>query len=134
MSDLTHPGHAQQPDEFDRSIEVRLDPAATRGYAGVVSLRGEHDLSTAVEIQDALEPIFGNVLVDLSGCDFIDSTVIAVLLDDSDIRKREGHCLELLVPPDNRVIMRTLQVSGIARLLVVHSNPETGAQAAPGPA
>jgi anti-anti-sigma factor len=116
------------------AVDVELHPANAPGFAAIVRLFGEHDLVTGSEIRDALEAVYGNVLVDMTECSFIDSTVIAVLLDDSDIRKREGHRVELFVPPANRVIMRTLQVSGIARLLLVRSKPESGAQGAQGPA
>jgi hypothetical protein len=45
-----------------------------------------------------------------------------VLIVDAQIRVREGHRLELLVPPGNRTISRTLEVSGIRDLLTVHSS------------
>lgn len=110
MSDITHPGQAQPPDELGRSVEVRLDPADTHGYTGVVKLRGEHDLATGVEIQDTLEPIFGNGLVDLSECDFIDSTVISVLIREYQARAGEGPDLDLFAPLENAAVARALEI------------------------
>ena len=48
----------------------------------VVTMRGEHDLSTASQVARALEraAVHSDVLVDLSRCGFIDSTVIAALV------------------------------------------------------
>jgi anti-anti-sigma factor len=99
-----------------------MDAAGTHEYAVVLKLRGEHDLATAVEIQDALDSIWGNLLVDLSECDFIDSTVISVLIRDSRIRAREGHDLELLAPLENPTITRTLEIAGLHDALVIHTS------------
>jgi anti-anti-sigma factor len=62
------------------------------------------------------------VLVDLSECDFIDSTVISVLIRDYRERAREGHDLELLVPLENTTIARTLEIAGMRDLFVIHSS------------
>jgi anti-anti-sigma factor len=88
----------------------------------VIKLRGEHDLSTAVEIKEALNSICGNVLVDLSECDFIDSTVISVLIRDYYARAREQHDLELLAPLENATIIRALEITGMRDSLVIHSS------------
>jgi anti-anti-sigma factor len=108
-------------DELRPLIEIRLSQPSEPGYAAVAKLCGEHDISTSADVQKALSPIFGNVLVDLTDCEFIDSTVIAALIVDFQLRRREGHRLELLVPPQNRTIARTLEISGVADLMTVHS-------------
>jgi anti-anti-sigma factor len=109
------------PDEGNRTraeIEVEIAPARGR-FAARVALHGEHDIATSGAIREALSPIFGNVLVDLSDCSFIDSSVISVLLADCRERRREGQSLEVLVPPWNVSITRTIQVSGVASILTV---------------
>jgi anti-anti-sigma factor len=49
-----------------------------------VSVRGELDLSTAPELEGPLDEVLGSddgsVLIDLSGCEFIDSTGIALIV------------------------------------------------------
>jgi anti-anti-sigma factor len=120
-SALTPPGDTQS-NESRQPIEVCLDPAETLGYAAVVTLHGEHDILSSERLLDALTPIGGSVLLDLTDCRFLDSTAITVLIVDAQIRVREGHRLELLVPPGNRTISRTLEVSGIRDLLTVHSS------------
>jgi anti-anti-sigma regulatory factor len=71
-------------------IEVRLDCAGTSAYTAEIHLCGEHDLATAVDIQHALESISGDVLIDMADWQFIDSTVINVLLGEHPTRQRQG--------------------------------------------
>jgi anti-anti-sigma factor len=107
--------------ESSNAIEIRLGDPSAPGFAAVVKLCGEHDIATSTELRHALSPIFGNVLVDLSECKFIDSTAMSVLIVDLHLRQREGHTLELLAPPENKTIARTLQVSGLNSLFNVWS-------------
>ena len=85
-----------------QGVEVEVQPARAPQYAAIVSLRGEHDLATAPVIRDALSAVFGDVLVDLSECTFVDSTVIGALIAASQDLQREGHTLALVVPPGER--------------------------------
>jgi anti-anti-sigma factor len=114
------------PDLTPRPIEIDLKPDDAPTFAAAVRLCGEHDLATGPDIREALKPIHGDVLVDLSACEFIDSTVIGVLLADANARKAQGHRLELLVPADNRNIHRTLHVSGVAKLLAIRAIADPG--------
>jgi anti-sigma B factor antagonist len=103
---------------FDIGVELR--PPHTPGYAAIVTLSGEHDLATSKELGAALAPIDGNVLVDLSPCEFIDSSVIGVLLGKSSTLTREGHRLELVVPAANTIVTRVVEVVGLRTLMPVH--------------
>ncbi len=105
-------------------IEVEFRPAHESAFAAVVRLRGEHDIATSAGISETLAPIDGNVLVDLSDCAFVESTVITVFVADSRERARKGQRLELVVPTGNATITRTLQVSGLSELLTVHKTHE----------
>jgi anti-anti-sigma factor len=109
---------SDQPPSQDVEVEVR--PARAPQYAAIVSLRGEHDLATAPELRDALSPVFGDVLVDLSECTFVDSTVIGALIAASQELQREGHTLALVVPPENADVARTLEIVRIGDLLSIH--------------
>jgi anti-anti-sigma factor len=101
------------------SIELVLDPARTRGYAAIVTLHGEHDLATSADLADALARIGGTVLVDLSSCDFIDSTILGVIIRKAAELRREGFRIDLLVPDGNSPIRRIVEVTGIASLVTV---------------
>ena len=99
-------------------IEVELWPVPA--FAAVVKLRGEHDIATSEHLRGVLAPIAGNVLVDLSECEFVDSSVITALVLDSHERARERQRLELLVPSANATVLRTLELCGATGVLTVH--------------
>lgn len=103
-----------------QDIEVEIRPGRAPQYAAIVSLRGEHDLASSGALRDALGPIFGDVLVDLSDCSFVDSSVIRALIAASQELDREGHKLALVVPPANANITRTLEIVRIGDLLRIY--------------
>jgi anti-anti-sigma factor len=107
-------------DRLLSAVEVDLRAASAPGYAAVVSLVGEHDAATSDEIGEALAAFDGDVLVDLSDCTFIDSTVIRVLLTRSENLRSDGHQLELVAPPANVTITRVLSIVHADTILVVH--------------
>jgi anti-anti-sigma factor len=109
------------PEPVTARVEVEFRPARAPTFAAAVKLLGEHDMATIGAIKDALAPINGNVLVDLSDCSFIDSSAINVFVSDSQSRTREGHRLELFVPNENATVARTLQVSGLDAFLHVRA-------------
>ena len=112
--------HEQAPQP--RAIEVDLGPFAAPPFAARVRLSGEHDLATSRDVIDTLASLYGDVLVDLSACEFIDSTIIAALLESARERQREGQRLELLVPIENAVVTRTLEVAGAGSLLTIRTS------------
>jgi anti-anti-sigma factor len=114
----TSPRRDELPDAI---VDVELVPESVRGFAAVVSLRGEHDLASAAEVTRAIGAIAGNVLVDLTECSFIDSTIIEVLIGNAKDLEREGHILEIVVPPENTTILRTLEIVGMRDMLVIHA-------------
>jgi anti-anti-sigma factor len=106
-------------------IGIELRPARMPTFPAVVSLRGEHDLSTRSNISGALAPIDCDVLLDLSECEFIDAAVIGVVLAKSRELGREGHRLELLIREGTHVA-RTLQMVALQDVMTVHQEPRGG--------
>ena len=106
------------------SIEVECRAADVSAFSAVVRLRGEHDIATSVRIREALAPIDGHVLVDLSDCAFVESTVVTAFVLDARERAAKGHRLELVVPTDNATVTRTLQLFGVSDVLPVHATYE----------
>ena len=102
------------------TVHVELGPRREREFAAVVSLRGEHDLATASQVSDAIRAIDGNVLVDLSGCTFIDSTVIGVIFARNQELEGSGQFLEIVAPRENTSIARTLELVRMRDVIVVH--------------
>jgi anti-anti-sigma factor len=113
-------GTPQEGRFSEPSVHVELGPAREREFAALVSLRGEHDLATASEISQAIAAIEGNVLVDLSECTFIDSTVIGVLFACNQELERAGRFLEVVVPRENTTVARTLELVRMRDVIVVH--------------
>jgi anti-anti-sigma factor len=98
---------------------IRVDRSSHGDFAALVQLAGEHDLSTAPQLSETIRAIRGNVLVDLSECSFIDSSVIGALLMADRDRAPDGHRVELAVAPENATIHRIVEVTGLADLLPV---------------
>jgi anti-anti-sigma factor len=84
----------------------------------VLSLRGEHDLSTQPSLSEELgrvTAVGGPVVIDLSDTDFIDSTILRVLANAA-VEQSAGLKVAVVVPT-GREAMRILRVTGIAALL-----------------
>jgi anti-anti-sigma factor len=104
--------------------EVREPPAnrpriSTRRHArlGVccVSLEGEHDVASAGELREALLDVRPSetLIIDLTACRFIDSSVIAQLLF---ALRRHPH-LRVVVPDEASLVARALRVTGVYAVL-----------------
>ena len=84
----------------------------------VLSLRGEHDLSTQPSLSEEIDRVAaagGPVIIDLTDADFIDSSVLRVLAGAA-VEGSEGPRVAVVIPP-GREAMRILRVTGIASLL-----------------
>jgi anti-anti-sigma factor len=101
-------------------IRVLPDPADLPGFSAEILLLGEHDIATAPELATAISAIEGSVLVDLGACTFLDSSVIGVLFSAARTRAQEGTRLELVAPPGNAAVVRTLELVHVRSALVVH--------------
>jgi anti-sigma B factor antagonist len=92
----------------------------------VVSVDGELDPHTTSELEQALTTVLSrggrNVVVDLAGLVFIDSTALAALLRAQPLFRSRGGRL-LLVSEDRR-ILRTLEITGLDRTFDVE--PQLG--------
>ena len=93
--------------DFDLNV-ARDESGATR-----VVLRGELDLATAPRLEQALADAGADVLLDLRGLTFMDSTGVRLLLEAAESH-RPG--LRIIAPADGEVRM-TIEETGIAPLL-----------------
>jgi anti-anti-sigma factor len=114
----------REPDVAGSVVEVVPRPATAPGYAAIVKVGGEHDIATAPLIRETLELIRGSILIDLSDCTFLDSSVIHVFVADADERRRAWQSFELIVPAANANVGRTVRISGLSELLVVHESTD----------
>jgi anti-anti-sigma regulatory factor len=97
------------------SVEVELSPADPPSCAALVSLRGEHDLASRDEVAAALAPILGDVVIDLSACDFLDLTVSRVLRAKAAELGREGHHLEIRGTRQRSAVTRLVDLGCLER-------------------
>jgi anti-anti-sigma factor len=100
-------------------IAVELDAAT----AAIVTLREEHDVDTQRRVAKALEMTSEcrHVVVDLSECTFIDSSVIKVLLLASNDQCKRGGLLELVIPTGEHIaVRRVFELMSLERQLPIH--------------
>ena len=99
------------------TIEVRWP----QPHAALVALAGEHDLQSADEVQQTFDQalaVCDHLIVDLSTAEFIDSTIVGVLL------QTKKHAIELdrkfnVVLGTAPAVERILEVTGVVQVLNV---------------
>jgi anti-sigma B factor antagonist len=95
----------------------------------VIAVRGELDLSTAPELEGPLEEAVADgdasIVVDLSECEFIDSTGIALIVRAWQRLDRaaegDGTGRVVLCSCDNQV-RRVLEITGLELSIPIHSS------------
>jgi anti-sigma B factor antagonist len=112
-------------------VDFTVTTAELDGNAFVVSLAGEVDLYTAPELKRALDGITDlggtSAVVDLADVSFIDSTTLGVLLRaHSELQGLGGRLV--LVASDRRVL-RTLEITGLDRVLPIERTLAEGVAA-----
>lgn len=93
--------------------------------ARTISVRGELDLSTAPELEGALDQALesgeGSVLIDLSECEFIDSTGIALIVRAWQRLHGGDNGRALVICSQNNQVRRVLEISGLELSIPVHT-------------
>ena len=98
-----------------------------------LSIKGEHDLSTAPLLRQRLDGLIAEgvpIVVDLSPATFIDSSILGVILDAR--RRAEADHLGFAVSHANGgdPVGRVLAITGLRGELPVHEGREAAATAA----
>ena len=119
-------------DGVSPSVDVEHDPPDEPRFAVIVYLRGEHDLATAPQVSDAISKTSGSILVDLSDCDFVDSTIIGTLFDHARGIQRSGSVLEIVSPVGTNVA-RILDLVRMHELVRMHPGRPTPPLVVDGP-
>ena len=88
----------------------------------VVRVMGEVDLATAPALEEALLGVcddrMGAVIVDLTGCTFLDSSGIRALLGTRDRLERSNRRLALAL--STPAVLRVLQITGLDELFEIY--------------
>ena len=104
------------------TVEVRIHSDVVK----IITLRGEHDLGTTRAIEVAFATDSGhNILVDLSGASFIDSSVINVLLGSAQAARARASSVEL-VAAHSSFPRRVIELCGIQLALPLHGDLAAG--------
>ncbi len=89
-----------------------------------ISVHGELDLSTAPELEGPLEETLegdqGSVLIDLSQCEFIDSTGIALIVRAWQRLDSGENGRALVICSHNEQVRRVLEITGLELSIPVH--------------
>jgi anti-anti-sigma factor len=90
-----------------------------------ISVQGELDLSTAPDLEgplnEALESGEGSVLIDLSRCEFIDSTGIALIVRAWQRLDSGENGRALVICSQNDQVRRVLEITGLELSIPVHT-------------
>ncbi len=113
MNDGTAPAQPPRP-----AIEVE----DLNDEVSILHLRGEHDLSTKIELAVALAAASERpcVFVDLSDCTFIDSTVVALLFAAHRQQVIRNQRFELILPQGANTVERILTLTRVALIITAH--------------
>jgi anti-anti-sigma factor len=82
----------------------------------VIHVVGQHDFSLRELLAEALEPIDGHVVIDLTLCSFLDSSLIGAILGKARLLRSSGSRLEL-VRPRGGPVHRVMERLGISALV-----------------
>lgn len=89
-----------------------------------ISVQGELDLSTAPDLEGPLEQALdsgeGSVLIDLSRCEFIDSTGIALIVRAWQRLDGGENGRALVICSQNDQVRRVLEITGLELSIPVH--------------
>ena len=126
---------SQHDPHGDRPEGGTVEIAHPSPRLAVVTLQGEHDISTSETLEQALAQAaaHSNVLVDLSACSFIDSTVITILIRTAETVKAGGEQIALVIPPAQRAIARVAEMTGLGQLVPLYDTREAALAALPQP-
>jgi anti-sigma B factor antagonist len=102
-------------------FDVRLE--TTSAGAAVVHVSGELDLATAPRLEEAVAsaPPATPIVIDLSGCTFLDSAGMRSLVNASRRTLPEGRIHLVTTDPG---ILRVLEITGIDTVVAVHASVE----------
>lgn len=89
-----------------------------------ISVRGELDLSTAPDLEGPLDEALasgeGSLLIDLSQCEFIDSTGIALIVRAWQRLHGGENGRALVICSQNNQVRRVLEITGLELSIPVH--------------
>ena len=109
-----------------------LATARTDEGLSVLTITGEHDLSTAPALRRQLEDLLGDrdgIIVDLSSATFIDSSILGAILDGKRRAADAGIGFAVVHANSADGVGRVLDVTGLRAELPVHADKQDAVSA-----
>jgi len=103
------------------SLQPTIEVRSPQSHAALVVLGGEHDLYSADQLRQTIDMSLSgcdHLIVDLSAAEFIDSTIIGVLVQSMKNASGVGRKFSVVLGTAP-VVERALEVSGVLPLLNV---------------
>ncbi len=111
------------PESHRAGIEIREIPGCV-----VISLRGDHDLSTKPQLVEALARVrpqpAGAIVIDLRQCTFLDSAIIGAILTARRPEGSQERQVSVVLPDDASYVYRALSVVGLREFMPAHLSIE----------
>ncbi|MBD8870912.1 STAS domain-containing protein [Nocardioides donggukensis] len=103
----------------------------TRDADGVtiVAVEGEIDVYTAPKLRDKISDLVGagvyDLIIDMSGVEFLDSTGLGVLVGGLKKVRAHNGSLQLICNQDR--LLKIFRITGLAKVFTIHDSPEAAA-------
>ena len=114
-----------------RTGEIALE--RTNAGLTVLSINGEHDLSTAPELRRSFSKLIGEgnpIVVDLSAATFVDSSILGAILGARQRAEAAGLGFAVAHKNGGDAVGRVLEITGLRAELPVHSERDEAMAAA----
>jgi anti-sigma B factor antagonist len=118
---------AEDIPQFEIDSHLGPDGVCVVRIAGEVDMSHEEELRA--ELQSAVDADTTGIVVDLTGCEFIDSTGVRALLLSREAQRSEHGPNGLAVAASSKQILRILSVMGVDQVIPVRPTVEEAAAA-----
>jgi anti-anti-sigma factor len=119
--------HESAPqDEQPRADAARIDLSALADDAILVTLTGEHDLATTERLLEALADAreHPNLIIDLTPCTFVDSSVIRVLARACDADAPGTQRVAIALPNAGGIVDRAFALLSLREVITLYQTVE----------
>ncbi|MGL5809217.1 MAG: STAS domain-containing protein, partial [Nocardioides sp.] len=121
----------QTEDDVDLTLTTRELLADGEGPV-VIDVSGEIDVYTAPKLRDAISELVRagvyDIVVDLEGVEFLDSTGLGVLVGG--LKKVRAHDGGLSLVCTQERLLKIFQITGLSKVFVIHSAAEEAIESA----
>jgi anti-sigma B factor antagonist len=114
-------------------VPFSVESETPREGVQVLAVKGELDLNTAPQVDQELHPILAggdSLVVDLSDCEFIDSTGVALLVTAWQSLGDGSGPRQFIVCCPNRQVQRLFEITGLGDQMAITSSLDGAISAA----